>query len=156
MAHEWKVGDRFTLEGIVVEPIRNGSGYAAFIGDAVNTMVSSSAMSRAKLIEPTALKPKKLDTDKPIRLKGGAETLYYIGKDRDGRIHYQWNDGTCGVAPEYELENIPEPKIKGRREAFLNSEGEIYLVSAWRENFPLDIRGRKWVEITEGEGMEES
>ena len=100
-----------------------------------------------------APEPQKLDLTEPIRLKGGAECLYYIGKDRDGYIHFQWNDGACGRVAECELENIPEPKITGRREAVLLDNGSVIWAGYCGDNCDLAIVGRKWVEIEAGDGM---
>ena len=80
-----------------------------------------------------------------------------VGKTLDGkRLVFEHDLGGMCIGPESDFENIPEPKIMGRREAFLGPDGELYWVSSWPGNHPIDILGRTWVEITEGDGMEES
>ena len=153
MEHEWKVGDRFTLElevtgwsGEWVECKTMGSTRRAF---------PPSDMRHAKFIQGAAPEPQKLDTSKSMRLKRSGKLVEYIDRD-EFKIVIRFESGYIEFANEDELENIPEPKIKGRREAFLSPDGELYWVSSWPGNHPMQKLGRKMVEITEGDGMDES
>lgn len=228
MTHQWKVGDRFSVEGVITETADSAGNYqAVFDGHTTDGCVIAAEMAHAKLIKPAApepripeikvgqqwvtrggetvtilsddgtctypfryktrwggtrlvtrdgwhsgperpddddlmrivefLEPQKLDTSKPIRNRRSLLKVKYVGTLTDGRIVVERDlDGKiqCDIFPESELENIPEPKIKGRREALLGPDGELYWVSSWPGNHPLEILGRVWVEITEGDGME--
>ena len=104
-----------------------------------------------------APEPQKLDTSKPMRLLGSDEASFtFLQRATNGMLIIKWDSGSLDVIDESEVENIPEPKIMGRREAFLGPDGELYWVSSWPGNHPIDILGRAWVEITEGDGMEKS
>ena len=157
MSREWKIGDRFSVEGVITEDADSDGDYQAiFDGHTTDGCVIAAEMAHAKLIKPAAPEPQKLDVTKPIRVIGETESVVVIGPDQGG-----WVVSTPGYAYGYrhffaaELENIPEPKIKGRREAFLSPDGELYWVSSWPGNHPMQKLGRKMVEITEGDGMEE-
>lgn len=151
---EWKVGDRFTLEYLITKVVDDY--VIAEIGDAEN-ILSAEEMALAKLIQPAAPEPApKLDVTKPMRCRGGCTPISYLATDQFGRIWIQNNEKQVLCLDYSDLENIPEPKIIGRREAALLSNG----VMVWAD-FPqaYDIRhvvGRGWVEITEGDGMEKS
>lgn len=154
MTHEWKVGDRFTLEYLITKVVEDY--VIAEIGDAEN-ILSAEEMALAKLIQPAATEPQKLDVTKPVRRIWSDNTGRIVGKTLDGkRLVFEHDLGGMCIGPESDFENIPEPKIMGRREAFLGPDGELYWVSSWPGNHPIDILGRTWVEITEGDGMEES
>ena len=184
MAHEWKVGDRFTLEFEVVGYagvgfiMAKGAGFNLIIGD---------EMREAKLIQPKPEKPKpeikvgqvwrtrggrevnvprftksddypvvcaygekeyvvspsgkwsshvdsafdlvelvqdapepqKLDVTKPIREKSTCMVLEYLTTDIIGTIWTKTPSGNVQAFQPSDLENIPIPKIKGRRLALL-------------------------------------
>ena len=228
MAHEWKVGDRFTLEIEVIEvdcKDRNTPILATAVGTNESAWFSKDEILHAKLIKPAvpepripeikvgqkwvtrggetvtiisddgtctypfryktrfggtrlvtrggwhsgperpdeddlmqiveAPEPQKLDTSKPMRLLGSDEASFtFLQRAINGMLIIKWDSGSLDVIDESEVENIPEPKIKGRREALLGPDGELYWVSSWPGNHPLEILGRVWVEITEGDGME--
>ena len=160
MEREWKVGDKFTLEFEVVK-IRRHS-HAEWEVDATTTceedmsFFSQSQMDHAKLIAP-APEEKALDVTKPMRFRGGITEHRYVGRLSNGEIVVEQLVAGRYLATAHhgiELENIPEPKIKGRRRAILSGDGGIYWGDSWRSN--LQIKGYAWVEITEGDGMEES
>ena len=151
MSREWKPGDRFTLEYLITKVVEDY--VIAEIGDAEN-ILSAEEMALAKLIQPAAPEPAaKLDVTKPMRCRGGCTPISYLATDQFGRIWIQNNEKQVLCLDYSDLENIPEPKITGRREAALLSNG----VMVWAD-FPqaYDIRhvvGRKTVEITDGDGM---
>ena len=155
MTHEWKVGDRFTLELEVTG--WSGEWLECKTMSSARRAFPPSDMQHAKLIEPAAPEPQKLDVTKPVRRIWSDNTGRIVGKTLDGkRLVFEHDLGGMCIGPESDFENIPEPKIMGRREAFLGPDGELYWVSSWPGNHPIDILGRTWVEITEGDGMEES
>ena len=160
MTHEFEVGDRFTLEFEVtgwseewVECKTMGSTRRGF---------PPSDMRHAKLIQGAAPEPEKLDTSKPMRLLGSDEASFtFLQRATNGMLIIKWDSGSLDVIDESEVENIPEPKIIGRRLAVLVEDGSVY----WGDNSPdsiyrlgryLHVIGRAWVEITEGDGMEKS
>ena len=146
MEHEWKVGDRFTLEYLITKVVDDY--VIAEIGDAKN-ILSAEEMELAKLIKSAATEPQKLDVTKPIREKSTCMVLEYLTTDIIGTIWTKTPSGNVQVFQPSDLENIPIPKIKGRREVVLLSDGSVTFT-----NFvPLEIIGRAWVEITEGDGM---
>ena len=154
MTHEWKVGDRFTLELEVTG--WSGEWLECKTMSSARRAFPPSDMQYAKLIHPAAPEPQKLDVTKPVRRIWSDNTGRIVGKTLDGkRLVFEHDLGGMCIGPESDFENIPEPKIMGRREAFLGPDGELYWVSSWPRNHPLDILGRVWVEITEGDGMEE-
>ena len=109
-----------------------------------------------------APEPQKLDTSKPMRLLGSDEASFtFLQRATNGMLIIKWDSGSLDVLDESEVENIPEPKIIGRRLAVLVEDGSVY----WGDNSPdsiyrlgryLHVIGRAWVEITEGDGMEKS
>ena len=156
MGHEWKIGDRFTLEG-TVEHADNGYVTLSVGPRKMTYGFHYVDFEDAKLIHPAAPEPQKLDVTKPVRRIWSDNTGRIVGKTLDGkRLVFEHDLGGMCIGPESDFENIPEPKIMGRREAFLGPDGELYWVSSWPGNHPIDILGRTWVEITEGDGMEES
>ncbi len=117
MTHEWKVGDRFTLEFEVVK-IRRHS-HAEWEVDATTTceedmsFFSQSQMDHAKLIAP-APEENPLDVAKPMRFRGGITEHRYVGRLSNGEIVVEQLVAGRYLATahhESELENIPEPKI---------------------------------------------
>ncbi len=71
MEREWKVGDRFSVEGVITETADSAGDYrAVFDGHIADGCVVGEEMMHAKLIHPAAPEPQKLDTSKPMRLLG--------------------------------------------------------------------------------------
>ena len=110
MGHEWKEGDRVRLEGVISEIDGDGDCWIRF-EDGIVSIFDNAGMKHAKLIQPAAPEPQKLDVTKPIRVIGETESVVVIGPDQGG-----WVVSTPGYAYGYrhffaaELENIPEPK----------------------------------------------
>lgn len=155
MEREWKAGDRFTLEGIVVQPAWNASGYVAFIGDAANTMVSSSAMSHAKLIQPAVPEPQKLDVTKPMRVVADSvPSITYVAFDPVmNMIYVRYPNGRIDCYPPEELENIPEPKRTTTQIVELvNFEFGPRIMLKSDGAFYVNVTSRAKVSHTEGEG----
>ena len=153
MSREWNVGDRFTLEFEVTG--WSGEWTECKTIGAMRRAFPPSDMQHAKLIEPAAPEPQKLDVTQPMRRKGTEnERLHYLHENPLGQIYCTDASGYVAWAFPDDLENIPEPKIKGIRRAILSGDGGIYWEDSWRSN--LQIKGYAWVEITEGDGMEES
>ena len=68
MTHEWKVGDRFSVEGVITETADSDGDYKAiFDGHTIGGCVIAAEMACAKLIHPAAPEPQKLDVTKPVR-----------------------------------------------------------------------------------------
>ena len=155
MAHEWKVGDRFTLEFEVTG--WSGEWLECKTMSSARRAFPPSDMQYAKLIKPAAPEPQKLDTSKPMRLLGSDEASFtFLQRATNGMLIIKWDSGSLDVIDESEVENIPEPKIMGRREAVLLSNGDTVWAtpSDFWHRYP--VIGRAWVDITEGDGMEES
>ncbi len=160
MSREWKVGDRFTLEFEVTG--WSGEWLECKTMSSARRAFPPSDMQYAKLIKPAAPEPQKLDTSKPMRLLGSDEASFtFLQRATNGMLIIKWDSGSLDVIDESEVENIPEPKIIGRRLAVLVEDGSVY----WGDNSPdsiyrlgryLHVIGRAWVEITEGDGMEKS
>lgn len=64
MAHEWKVGDRFTLEFEVTG--WSGEWLECKTMSSARRAFPPSDMQYAKLIKPAAPEPQKLDVTKPV------------------------------------------------------------------------------------------
>ena len=151
MTHEWKVGDRFTLEFLVT----HAGGYTdcETLAGALRAFPPSD-MQHAKLIQPAATEPQKLDVTKPMELldPGGAIPVVCKGVSSHGHIIVQFKDGTFDALSHTMLRNIPEPKITGRRVAVLLPDASVW----WSDELPLnrykDILGRALVEISDGDG----
>ena len=165
MEREWKVGDRFTLELEVIEvdcKDRNTPILATAVGTNESAWFSKDEILHAKPIQSAAPEPKKLDTSKRVRIKWSGDNGRIVGETFDKtQLVFEYDRGGVCIAPESEFENIPEPKIIGRRLAVLVEDESIY----WGDNSPdsiyrlgryLHVIGRAWVEITEGDGMEKS
>ena len=79
MSREWKIGDRFkveVVEGVItVGPDQDGNYRALFDGKLMDSLIIEKKMKHAKLIQPAA--PQKLDTSKPMRLKGSGKLAKY-------------------------------------------------------------------------------
>ncbi len=154
MAHEWKVRDRFTLE-FEVESVGGFGVEASICGHLMRMRFADTEMEHAKLIEP-APEPQNLDRTKPVRIKWSGHTGRIVGESYyKNQLVFEYDNGFVCIADESEFENIPEPKIKGRREAVLLSNGQ----TVWAEPDPrwcfYKVLGRKWVEIEAGDGAEE-
>ena len=114
---EFKVGDRFSVEGVVTALADCEGDYRAlFDGHHSDGYVIGAEMAHAKLIEPAvkAAEEKVLDLSKPVRRKNGLTEVSIIGPMSDGRIVCEYPlFGTPQYAAYYdrELENIPESKI---------------------------------------------
>ncbi len=158
MSREWKVGDRFSVEGVITETADSDGDYKAiFDGHTIGGCVIAAEMACAKLIHPAAPEPQKLDTSKPMRLLGSDEASFtFLQRATNGMLIIKWDSGSLDVIDESEVENIPEPKIMGRREAVLLSNGDTVWAtpSDFWHRYP--VIGRAWVDITEGDGMEKS
>ena len=110
MGHEWKIGDRFSVEGVITETADSAGDYQAiFDGHTTDGCVIGAEMERAKLIHPAAPKPPKLDVTKPMRLKASGKLVEYIDRD-EFKLVIRFESGYIEFANEDELENIPEPK----------------------------------------------
>ena len=158
MTHEWKVGDRFSVEGVITETADSDGDYKAiFDGHTIGGCVIAAEMACAKLIHPAAPEPQKLDVTKPVRRIWSGNTGRIVGKTLDGKkIVFEHDLGGMCIGPESDFENIPEPKIMGRREAVLLENGSVIWAGYCGDNCDIAIVGRAWVEITEGDGMEKS
>jgi hypothetical protein len=156
MTHEWKVGDRFSVEGVVTELAdRDGDYRALFDGHESDGYVISGEMARATLIPP-AQEPKApppLDTSKPIRIKGDSQEIRYIGMRSDGRVVYETTNLILWASNPDALENIPTPKRTMSR--------EVVMISGWHELVYASscvgstgkVLARGTITITEGEGL---
>ena len=159
MEREWKVGDRFTLELEVIEvdcKDRNTPILATAVGTNESAWFSKDEILHAKPIQSAAPEPKKLDTSKRVRIKWSGDNGRIVGETFDKtQLVFEYDRGGVCIAPESEFENIPEPKIKGRRQAVLLGNGDT--VWATQSDFwhPSKVIGHAWIEITEGDGMEE-
>ena len=160
MTHEWKVGDRFnrTITVSTDYEITRIDEKFVYLSDGKNIVIwPLFYLDDVTPLIPATPEPQKLDVTKPVRRIWSGNTGRIVGKTLDGkRLVFEHDIGGMCIGPESDFENIPEPKIMGRREAFLGPDGELYWVSSWPGNHPIDILGRTWVEITEGDGMEES
>lgn len=153
MEHEWKIGDRFTLEYLITKVVDDY--VIAEIGDAEN-ILSAEEMALAKLIQPAAPEPAaKLDVTKPMRCRGGCTPISYLATDQFGRIWIQNNEKQVLCLDYSDLENIPEPKITGRREVVLLDSCAVTFADALSVAATKYIVGRAWVEVEAGDGMED-
>ena len=74
MAHEWKIGDRFSVEGVITAaPDCDGDYQAIFDGHTTGGCVIAAEMKHAKLIQPAAPEPPKppcqTEADVEIRMQ---------------------------------------------------------------------------------------
>jgi len=110
---EFKVGDRFSVEGVVTALAdREGDCRALFDGHDSDCKVIGAEMAHAKLIEPAvkAAEEKALDLSKPIRRKDNLVTVPYLGLTSSWRVITEDEGGNAFSLHQKELENIPEPK----------------------------------------------
>lgn len=149
---EWKVGYRFTLEYLITKVVDDY--VIAEIGDAEN-ILSAEEMALAKLIQPAATELQKLDVTKPIREKATCMVLEYLTTDIIGTIWTKTPSGNVRAFQPSDLENIPIPKIKGRREVVLLDSCAVTFADALSVAATKYIVGRAWVEVEAGDGMED-
>lgn len=112
--NDFKVGDRFSVEGVVTESADDAGDYRAlFDGGRSDCYAFSSIMASAKLIEAETKAPQKerpLDLNKPIRRKDNFVTVPYLGLTSSGHLITEDEEGNAFSLHQKELENIPEPK----------------------------------------------
>lgn len=150
---EWKVGYRFTLEYLITKVVDDY--VIAEIGDAEN-ILSAEEMALAKLIQPAATEPPKLDVTKRMRNKHDGEEVLYIGKLSNGMIvAEEMVDGNpvASSFEESELENIPEPKRTTTQIVELvnfTSGPQIVMKSAGP--FYVNVASHAKISYTDGEG----
>ena len=153
MTHEWKVGDRFSVEGVITETADSDGDYKAiFDGHTIGGCVIAAEMACAKLIHPAAPEPQKLDISKPMRLKGSGKLVKYIDRD-EFKIVIRFENGYIEFANEDELENIPEPKRTTTQIVQLvnfNSGPQIVMKSAGP--FYVNVASHAKISYTDGEG----
>ena len=159
MSREWKAGDKIQLVG-TIRCYRLGNSHVEvqMEGDSgsVYNSITKDAISHATLIESVVPEPQKLDTSKPMRNRHTGECVLFIGRLSDGRIVAEEVFNGSPQANTFwdsELKNIPEPKIMGRREAVLLSNGDTVWATPSDFWHRYQVIGRTWVEITEGDGM---
>ena len=156
MTREWKVGDRFSVEGVITAaPDCDGDYQAIFDGHTTGGCVLAAEMQHAKLIQPAAPEPQKLDVTKPICIRDAQLMVKFVERTESGRVIIELATGIQFPVEERQLENIPEPKIKGRREVVLLDSCAVTFADALSVAATKYIVGRAWVEIEAGDGMGE-
>ena len=159
MSREWKIGDRFTLEFEVVavdqddmhRPLK-----ATIFGKNSPCWWEQEVIKYAKLIQPAATEPPKLDVTKRMRNKHDGEEVLYIGKLSNGMIvAEEMVDGNpvASSFEESELENIPEPKRTTTQIVELvnfTSGPQIVMKSAGP--FYVNVASHAKISYTDGEG----
>ena len=90
MTHEWKVGDRFSVEGVITEAADSAGDYRAiFDGHTTDGIVLGAEMACAKLIKPAeGQKESALDVTKPMRFRGGGTQVAYIDRTESGLLNH--------------------------------------------------------------------
>ena len=157
MSREWKVGDRFSTEGVVTAlPDSDGEYRALFDGHTADGFVIAAEMACAKLIHPAAPETQKLDVTKPIRNIHSGEYVKYIGRLSDGRIVVEeqfCESPQANTFWECELENIPWPKRTYEQivELVPFSDGPR-IVSPGNPLSYVNVASRAKISYTEGEG----
>ena len=107
MEREWEIGDRFTLEFEVTG--WSGEWTECKTIGATRRAFPPSDMQHAKLIEPAAPEPEKLDVTKPIWTKEGAHhVVEYVATTTDGAVVVRWPSEFVEILNASELENIPD------------------------------------------------
>ena len=156
MSREWKVGDRFSTEGVVTAlPDSDGDYRALFDGHTRDGRVIAAEMENAKLIGS------RLDSTKPIRIRRNGEPVTYIGPLSNGQIvveeAFNGSPQTNIFWPS-ELENVPEEKQRVSALYYMVERNNCIPISPglYLKEVHGKIIGAKCLEITEGEGMEES
>ena len=155
MSREWKVGDRFSVEGVVTAlPDSDGDYRALFDGHTGDGCVIAAEMENAKLIGS------RLDSTKPIRIRRNGEPVTYIGPLSNGQIvveeAFNGSPQANTLWPS-ELENVPEEKRKASATYYLveNSFTVPIPPRLYVEGIHGKVIGQKLLEITEGDGMED-
>ena len=98
MEREWEIGDRFTLEFEVTG--WSGEWTECKTIGATRRAFPPSDMQHAKLIEPAASEPQKLDVTQPMRRKGTEnERLHYLHENPLGQIYCTDASGTVVPSP---------------------------------------------------------
>lgn len=112
MSREWKIGDRFRLEFELKDMYRHGDVIGKVIGASSTTHVRECDMQHAKLIQPAAPEPQKLDVTKPMRVVADSVlSITYVAFDPVmNMIYVRYPNGRIDCYPPEELENISEPK----------------------------------------------
>ena len=157
MTREWKVGDRFSVEGVITAaPDCDGDYQAIFDGHTTGGCVLAAEMQHAKLIAPAAPETQKLDVTKPIRNIHSGEYVKYIGRLSDGRIVVEeqfCESPQANTFWECELENIPGPKRTYEQivELVPFSDGPR-IVSPGNPLSYVNVASRAKVSYTDGEG----
>ena len=150
MAHEWKVGDRFTLEFEVTG--WSGEWLECKTMSSARRAFPPSDMQYAKLIHPAAPEPQKLDTSKPMRLKGSGKLAKYIDRD-EFKIVIRFESGYIEFANEDELENIPEPKqITTQIVELVHFDFGPRITMKSQAAYYVNVSSRAKVTYTDGEG----
>ena len=152
MTHEWKVGDRFTLELEVTG--WSGEWLECKTMSSARRAFPPSDMQHAKLIEPAAPEPQKLDTSKPMRLLGSDEASFtFLQRATNGMLIIKWDSGSLDILDESEVENIPEPKQITTQivELVPFSFGPRIMMKSDLARY-MNVASRAKVTYTEGEG----
>jgi hypothetical protein len=107
-----------------------------------------------------APEPQKLDTSKPMRLLGSDEASFtFLQRATNGMLIIKWDSGSLDVLAENEVENIPAPKIKGRREVVLLDDGFVHWIEecGLRENdeYIGEAPTTPFVRFTEAQAIEQ-
>jgi hypothetical protein len=154
MEQEFEVGDRFTLEFEVTG--RSWQWHESQSPGGAERAFPPSDMRYAKLIQPAATEPPKLDVTKRMRNKHDGEEVLYIGKLSNGMIvAEEMVDGNpvASSFEESELENIPEPKRTTTQIVELvnfTSGPQIVMKSAGP--FYVNVASHAKISYTDGEG----
>jgi len=158
-----KVGDRFSVEGVVTELADPDGEYCArFDGAHSGGYVARSIMAHATLVEPAdkVAENKVLDLSKPVRLIGGSEELEFIQLVTNGMIIIKWPSGSLDVLTPDEIENVPEPKRTASRDMVMVDDGmgtRPYILYDHMEfeeiSFVGKVIARGTVTLTEGDGL---
>ena len=153
MGHEWKSGDRFTLEG-TVEHADNGYVTLSVGPRKMTYGFHYVDFEDAKLIQPAAPEPQKLDTTKPVRSIWSGNTGRIVGRTIDGKkLVFEHDLGGMCIGPESDFENIPEPKRTYEQivELVPFSDG-IRIVKPGNPFKFVGIKSRAKISYVEGEG----
>ena len=158
MTHEWKVGDRFnrTITVSTDYEITRIDEKFVYLSDGKNIVIwPLFYLDDVTPLIPATPEPQKLDVTKPIREKATCMVLEYLTTDIIGTIWTKTPSGNVQAFQPSDLENIPIPKIKGRREVVLLDSCAVTFADALSVAATKYIVGRAWVEIEAGDGMGE-
>ncbi len=100
MAIKWEVGDRFIIEGVVLE-VESGDRsdcWVKFEGEDLRTFIKSEGMAKAR-------RSIRLNLEKPIRVKSTREAVRYALCDNDHVVVYD-EAGCLRMYRWEELENV--------------------------------------------------